>query len=88
MHQKNHVKNNNDQTFNSQQPYNLIPADHPSNNKRGGVYMYIFIIMNHLLFHLLKIITSMNVYYVKSLLTIKKVTLHSYINPLPKSTGV
>ena len=42
MHQKNHVKNNNDQTFNSQQPYNLIPADHPSNNKRGGVYVYIY----------------------------------------------
>ena len=54
--------------------YNLIRADHPSNNRRGGVCIYY---CESLAVQLVKI-NYLNEYLcVKSLLTIRKVTLQS-----------
>ena len=52
--------------------YNLIITNYPSNQKRGGVCIYH---KESLAFRLVKLITSANVYYVKSLLITKRITL-------------
>ena len=65
--------------------YSLIWSDHPS-NKRGGVCIYY---CESLAVHLGEI-NYLNecLLYVKSPLTIKKVTLQSYIDPQPKSIRI
>ena len=64
--------------------YHRICADHPSNNKRGGVCIYY---RKSLAAQLVKITNWMKVCYVKSLLTIR---LHCNLIkiPQPKSIGI